>query len=173
MTTNANFRIFDSYETAVEAVHDLETAGVPADQIDIIGSASDPRFAVSGIGEDGGSWVGQGALIGGTVGGVVGTLAAIGSVALPGLGPVVAGGWLPATAACAGIGALAGAAVGGLVQVFGPGRQHHLAAMRLQRGATMVQLTGAAVRHVGLLGVLDGAAGPRGTDGGSRRDPSF
>jgi hypothetical protein len=45
------------------------------------------------------------------VGGTAGLLAGLGMLAIPGLGPVVAAGWLAATA----VGAVAGGATGGLV----------------------------------------------------------
>src|ERR1700752_2442303 len=54
---------------------------------------------------------GKGAGIGAGVGGAAGLLAGLGLLAIPGLGPVVAAGWLAATA----VGAAAGAATGGIV----------------------------------------------------------
>ncbi len=54
---------------------------------------------------------GKGAGIGAGLGRAAGLLAGLGLLAIPGLGPVVAAGWLAATA----VGAAAGAATGGLV----------------------------------------------------------
>ena len=63
--------------------------------------------------------VGEGATTGAEVGAVLGAagglLAGLGIIAIPGLGPVVAGGWLFATAIGAVAGAGVGAATGGLV----------------------------------------------------------
>jgi hypothetical protein len=53
---------------------------------------------------------GKGAGIGAGLGGAADLLAGLGLLAIPGLGPVVAAGWLTATA----VGAAAGAATGGL-----------------------------------------------------------
>ncbi|RYY05935.1 MAG: hypothetical protein EON55_24610, partial [Alphaproteobacteria bacterium] len=52
---------------------------------------------------------------GALLGGAGGLLAGLGLLAIPGLGPIVAAGWLAATAVGAGIGAAGGAATGGLV----------------------------------------------------------
>src|SRR5207344_1400083 len=54
---------------------------------------------------------GAGAGVGAAVGGTAGLLAGLGLMAIPGVGPVVAAGWLVATT----VGAAAGAATGGLI----------------------------------------------------------
>ena len=58
---------------------------------------------------------GKGAATGGLLGGGAGLLAGLGMLAIPGLGPVVAAGWLASTAVGAAIGAAAGGATGGLL----------------------------------------------------------
>jgi hypothetical protein len=58
---------------------------------------------------------GTGAAAGAAVGGGVGLLAGLGMLAIPGVGPVVAAGWLIATAVGAIAGAAAGGATGGLI----------------------------------------------------------
>jgi hypothetical protein len=60
---------------------------------------------------DGANGAKSGAGIGAGLGGATGLLTGLGLLAIPGVGPVVAAGWLVATA----IGAAAGAATGGLV----------------------------------------------------------
>ncbi len=57
----------------------------------------------------------SGASTGAVLGGLGGLLAGLGLLAIPGLGPVVAAGWLVTTVAGAGIGAAGGAATGGIV----------------------------------------------------------
>ena len=59
----------------------------------------------------------QGAVAGSVLGGGIGLLAGIGALAIPGVGPVVAAGWLVATLAGAGVGAGAGGLVGALTGV--------------------------------------------------------
>jgi len=56
-----------------------------------------------------------GAVAGGAVGGTIGLLAGIGSLAIPGVGPLIAAGPIMATLAGLGSGALAGGVVGALV----------------------------------------------------------
>lgn len=59
--------------------------------------------------------VSRGATTGALFGGAGGLLAGLGLLAIPVLGPVVAAGWLLATATGAGIGAAGGAATGGII----------------------------------------------------------
>jgi hypothetical protein len=56
-----------------------------------------------------------GAIGGGIAGGVLGLLAGVGALAIPGIGPIIAGGALASTLAGAGIGAAAGGLLGALV----------------------------------------------------------
>lgn len=99
--------LFDSYAAASEAVSSLEASGIPHSDISIVASNHDERLdaRASEAGHD----AGKGASAGAVVGGAGGLMAGLGLLAIPGLGPVVAAGWLASTA----IGALAGAAVGG------------------------------------------------------------
>jgi hypothetical protein len=60
---------------------------------------------------------GAGAGVGAAVGGTAGLLTGLGLMAIPGVGPVVAAGWLVATAAGALTGAAAGGLIGALTQV--------------------------------------------------------
>jgi hypothetical protein len=105
--------LFDSYADAAAAVDDLETAGIPHKDISIV--ANDPARRTSERGDKAGEDAGKGAGIGAAVGGVGGLLAGIGLLAIPGLGPVVAAGWLASTVVGAVGGAVVGGAAGGLV----------------------------------------------------------
>ncbi|MET3889083.1 hypothetical protein ABIE41_000159 [Bosea sp. OAE506] len=96
-------RSYGDYETARSAVERLEEAGISSSNVSIVGR--------NGGGETNAE---EGAGIGASVGGAAGLLAGLGMLAIPGIGPVVAAGWLAATAA----GAVAGAAAGGLVGSF-------------------------------------------------------
>jgi len=113
-------RLFDDYADATTAVRDLEGLGIRHDDISIVANNAHGRHAVDGRGsvddgvnEDGD--VSRGTSTGALLGGAGGLLAGLGLLAIPGLGPIVAAGWLAATAAGAGIGAAGGAATGGLV----------------------------------------------------------
>jgi hypothetical protein len=111
-------RLYDNYTNAQQAVQRLEAAGVPHSDISIVANNSDSWFSGDkkvdrdrdGV-DDRAEGAGTGAGIGAGVGGAAGLLAGLGLLAIPGLGPVVAAGWLAATA----VGAAAGAATGGVV----------------------------------------------------------
>ena len=106
-------RLYDNHNDAQQAVRRLEAAGVPHSDISIVANNSDSWFNTDkkvdrdrdGV-DDRAEGAGKGAGIGAGVGGTAGLLAGLGLLAIPGLGPVVAAGWLAATA----VGAAAGAA---------------------------------------------------------------
>ena len=58
---------------------------------------------------------GDGAMTGGVLGAGAGLLAGLGMLAVPGLGPIVAAGWLAATATGAAAGAVTGGVIGGIL----------------------------------------------------------
>lgn len=106
--------LYDSYEDAKSAVKALEDAGVPSDNISIVTNRSN-GVDVEGQGTYAAEGAGTGAGVGAVAGGAGGLLTGLGLLAIPGLGPVVAAGWLAAAAAGAVAGAVAGGAVGGIV----------------------------------------------------------
>ncbi|MDR9776870.1 general stress protein [Rhizobium hidalgonense] len=104
--------LFDDYTDASSAVSALEAAGVPSNDISIVSNNADHRH---GEHSNAGEGAGAGAGIGAVVGGAGGLLTGLGLMAIPGVGPVVAAGWLAATAAGAAAGAVAGGATGGII----------------------------------------------------------
>ena len=116
--------MFHDRAHAEMAINELRDAGFSADTV---GVAMRDRTAQNELIEDTGSKAAEGAttgaLGGGLLGGVVGFLVGVGALAIPGIGPVVAGGMLASAlgiaggtaAAGAGIGAAAGGLVGALV----------------------------------------------------------
>lgn len=130
-------RLFDNYADAESAVRDLEAMGVPHSDISIVandsggsrsttigGAVNNAANTTAEAGHETAQAVGhsddqgdvsRGASTGALLGGAGGLLAGLGLLAIPGLGPVVAAGWLLSTAAGAGIGALGGAATGSVV----------------------------------------------------------
>ncbi|MDP9839931.1 hypothetical protein J2T09_004711 [Neorhizobium huautlense] len=106
--------LYDSYDDARSAVKALEDAGVPSDHISII-SNKDGKEDIEGQGNNAAEGAGTGAGVGAVAGGAGGLLTGLGMMAIPGVGPVVAAGWLAATAVGAVAGAVAGGAVGGIV----------------------------------------------------------
>ena len=108
--------LFDSYADARRAVQDLEAAGVRHRDVSIVASNAHGEHDTLGRNADeAADDAGKGARVGATVGGVGGLLAGLGLLAIPGLGPIVAAGWLASTLAGAAGGALLGGATGGLV----------------------------------------------------------
>ncbi|WP_421998121.1 general stress protein [Reyranella sp.] len=132
-------RVYDSYAQARATVDDLERAGVPASDISIVANkyVSAEYADVEDVSTTGAA-AGTGAGIGTAVGGGAGLLAGLGLLAIPGLGPVVAAGWLAATA----VGAVAGAATGGIVgALVGAGMEPDEAQVyseAIRRGGTLV-----------------------------------
>ena len=111
-------RLYDNYSDAQKAVKALEGAGVAHSDISIVANNSDNWYTGGakvdrdrdGV-DDRAEGAGKGAGVGAGLGGAAGLLAGLGLLAIPGLGPVVAAGWLAATV----VGAAAGAATGGIV----------------------------------------------------------
>ena len=102
--------LFDTYDAATEAVRELEAAGIPHSAISIVANNAENRWSPT-AGTSSTSGAAAGASVGAALGGGAGLLAGLGLLAIPGLGPVVAAGWLAATA----VGAVAGGTAGGLV----------------------------------------------------------
>ena len=107
MTTTVS-RLYDTYPAAQRAVSELEAAGLSHSDISIVANNSDNWHGRDEKAADGAK---TGAGIGAGLGGAAGLLTGLGLLAIPGVGPVVAAGWLVATA----VGVAAGAATGGLV----------------------------------------------------------
>lgn len=131
--------LFDDYSDARAAVSALETMGIPSDDISIVSNNVDDRHVGDTNAAEG---AGAGAGIGAAVGGVGGLLTGLGVMAIPGVGPVVAAGWLAATAAGAAAGAVAGGAAGGIIGAMtesGVPEEHaHVYAEGVRRGGTLV-----------------------------------
>jgi len=131
--------LFDDYSDARAAVNALEARGIPSDDISIVSHNVDERQTGDTNAAEG---AGTGAGIGAAVGGVGGLLTGLGLMAIPGVGPVVAAGWLAATAAGAAAGAVAGGAAGGIIGAMtesGVPEEHaHVYAEGVRRGGTLV-----------------------------------
>jgi hypothetical protein len=76
--------------------------------------------------------------VGAAAGGVVGLLTGLGLLAIPGVGPVVAAGWLVATAAGAAVGGTAGGIVGALTHAGTSEEDAYVYAEGVRRGGTLV-----------------------------------
>jgi hypothetical protein len=142
-------RLYDNHEDARAAVRALEDAGVPHGDISILASNADnwyspdrkvdtyPDRDLDGR-DDRAEAAGAGAGIGATVGGAAGLLAGLGIMAIPGVGPVVAAGWLVATLAGAAAGGATGGVVGALTQAGVGKDEADIYAEGLRRGGAVV-----------------------------------
>jgi len=140
-------RSYDSYEVAHAVVGQLEAAGVNSSDISIVGR--------NGKADD--SNAGEGAGIGAAVGGAAGLLAGIGMLAIPGIGPVVAAGWLASTAAGAAVGGAAGGIVGALTSAGHSEEDANYYAETVRRGGTVVSVRAADEQVPAIEAILDGA----------------
>jgi len=136
--------MYDRYEDAQKVVHDLEASGIPTSEISMIanaegrGTAGDASAGTGDRAADASNAGGTGALAGTALGGGLGLAAGLGALAIPGVGPVVAAGWLIATLTGAGIGAAAGGVVGSLTGAGVSRDEAHVYAEGLRSGGTLV-----------------------------------
>lgn len=127
-------RLFDDKADAEQAVRELEGFDIPHSDLSLTrtptaadedhfrsddslqrGRMRDTVDAVDAPNPNHDGDISRGASTGAVLGGVGGLLAGIGLLAIPGLGPVVAAGWLASTAVGAGLGAAGGGATGTIV----------------------------------------------------------
>lgn len=130
--------MFDTYATAADTVRKLEAAGVAHSDISIVSNDETHRQYHDHAGSEAGTGAGTGASLGTLLGGGAGLLAGLGMLAIPGLGPVVAAGWLAATLVGAGVGAAAGGLVGSLTGAGISQEDAHIYAEGVRRGGTLV-----------------------------------
>ena len=158
-------RLYDDYADAQRAVTGLEAAGVPHSDISIVANNSDNWYGADrkvdrdadGV-DDRAEGAGKGAGIGAGVGGAAGLLAGLGLLAIPGIGPVVAAGWLVSTAAGAVAGAATGGVVGALTQAGVSEDEAPLYAEGVRRGGTLVSARVADADRGRLESILDQSA---------------
>ena len=141
-------RLYDDYDTAARAVEELERAGLPHSDVSIVASNAEGWYDRDRTTrrvdrdhdgtDDRAEGAAAGAGIGATLGGVAGLLAGLGLLAIPGIGPVVAAGWLASTAALAAAGGATGGLIGALTQSGVDEREAHAYAEGVRRGGTLV-----------------------------------
>jgi hypothetical protein len=157
--------LFDRYEDASTAVSKLEAGGIPHADISIVSNNEGDRHSglLKGDGhhvsddtrEKAKDGTGTGATLGTVVGGAAGLLAGLGLIAIPGVGPVVAAGWLVATLTGAGIGAAAGGLAGGLTGAGVSEKDAHAYGEGVRRGGTLVTVRADEVRGPMVMDILE------------------
>ena len=149
-------RIFDTYEHATQAVTELEGHGIPHSDISIVANNQSGSIPTNETATgEAGTGAGTGATLGTVLGGGAGLLAGLGMLAIPGVGPVVAAGWLIATAVGAGVGAGAGGLLGSLVGAGVSEDDAHVYAEGVRRGGTLVTARVDEGQRAAVEGVLD------------------
>ena len=141
MTTNTITGLFDIYADATQSVREIEAIGVPRGDLSVVANNIDDGYVATET-SNAGADAAVGAGVGAVLGGGAGVLAGLGLLAIPGVGPVVAAGWLVATAVGAVAGAGAGGATGGIIGSLtssGVSKEHaHIYAEGIRRGGTLV-----------------------------------
>jgi hypothetical protein len=162
-------RLYDSYSEASEAVANLEAAGVKHSDISILASNADnwysadrrpdtfPDRDLDGK-DDRAEAASTGAGVGATVGGAAGLLAGLGLMAIPGVGPVVAAGWLVATLTGAAAGGATGGIIGALTQTGVSKEDADVYAEGLRRGGAVVSARVADADAPRLQAIMDHSA---------------
>lgn len=127
--------LYDDLEQARAAVEALEDAEFSSNEVSLVARAEDGTVSTESMNESGAV---TGAGIGGAAGAGAGILAALGMLAIPGIGPVVAAGVLATTIVTATGGAVAGGLVGALVDYGVDGEDADVYAEGIRRGSSLV-----------------------------------
>lgn len=115
--------LYNDVPTAERGIRRFHEAGYAPERIGIVSRDPEAKDVAKDTGAKAAGGAATGAVAGGLLGGLTGLLVGIGALAIPGIGPVAAGGALASAlglgggtaAAGAGIGAAAGGVVGALV----------------------------------------------------------
>lgn len=105
-------RVYDDFATAERARESVRALGRTDVEVSVLGNeALRGHYRDTDTVPDDTTGAATGAGVGAVAGGGAGLLAGLGIIAIPGIGPLVAAGWLAATA----VGAVGGAVLGGAV----------------------------------------------------------
>ena len=131
--------MFDDFQSARNAVTALQEAGFTSSDVSLVASNADKRYA----NDKTSSGAATGAEVGGAVGAGAGILTALGVLAIPGLGPLVAAGVLATTLTTTAAGAVAGGLIGSLTDYGISETDAQLYAEGIRRGGTLVTVRAA------------------------------
>ena len=137
------FGAFRDMAAADRAINELKNAGFTREDISFVTKErGGENFPTNARGTTGAESKGAttGAVLGGLGGGALGWLLGVGALAIPGVGPIVAGGALATTIVGAAAGAVAGGLVGGLVGVGVPENEAREYERLVKEGAVLVSV---------------------------------
>jgi hypothetical protein len=145
-----SIRLYDTYGDAQRAVNALEAAGFTSSEVGLVSRYRDDETLAETT-----SGTATGAAAGAVIGGGTGLLAALGVIAIPGIGPLVAAGVLATTL----VGAAGGGAVGGLLGSltdYGVSEEDaHLYSEAVRRGSSLVTVRTEDSRAAKAEAILD------------------
>jgi hypothetical protein len=161
-------RLYNSHAEANAVVEALRKANVGERNISVLASNADewhrdqspatyPDKDLDGR-DDRAEAAGAGAGLGATVGGAVGALTGLGIMAIPGVGPIVAAGWLVATLAGAAAGGATGGIIGALTQAGATPEEAEIYAESLRRGGAVVSARIDEADRARITAIMDGSA---------------
>lgn len=144
--------LYYSRDEAEAAVRALKDAGYDMDQVSVIAKDADNiagTETTEEIGNKADEGAATGALTGGALGGITGLLVGLGTLAIPGIGPILLAGAeataIATTLAGAGIGAAAGGLIGALIGLGIPEEKAKIYSDRVGGGSFLVMVTGTGV----------------------------
>ncbi len=166
--------LFEKFEDAQAAVKDLANSGFTREEISLIANDKEGKYGqqfASDLGErhdedlrrdlredyrgsDQAS-AAKGAGIGAGLGGIAGLLVGLGTLLIPGIGPVLAAGPLVAVIAGAGAGAVAGGILGALAGAGVKEEDANLFVEGLRRGGTLVVVSSQDLRAEEAANILN------------------
>ncbi|HET9039028.1 MAG TPA: general stress protein [Gemmatimonadales bacterium] len=157
--------MFTNRPDAEAAIRELKAAGFGEDRIGVaLQNRDEQRDLMETTGTEAAEGAAKGAVSGGVVGGLIGLL---GSLLIPGVGPIVVGGVLASTLTGAGIGAATGGVIGALVGLGVPEDDARHFDEGLRSGRTLVTVD-AGSRTGEALAILDRHGMDFGPSGASR-----
>lgn len=144
--------VFSHRRDAEQALHELKQSGFPMDRVSVIAQNTDRDDEIAGtpvqekVGNKADEGATTGAISGGVLGGLGGLLVGLGTLAIPGIGPIMLAGatatTLATTLAGAGIGAVAGGLLGALIGLGIPEERARVYEDRVRRGHYLVIIDG-------------------------------
>jgi hypothetical protein len=151
--------VFSHRRDAEEALHELRDSGFAMDRVSVVAQNTDVPNDIAGaevrekVGDKADEGAKAGAVTGGALGGLTGLLVGLGTLAIPGIGPIMLAGAtataLATTLAGVGIGAAAGSLLGGLIGLGIPEERARVYSDRVERGHYLVILDGTEAEIAG------------------------
>jgi len=144
--------LFPRRSDAESAIRELKNAGFSDERIGVaLQDPTEQRDVLESAGSNAAEGAAAGALSGGLVGGLIGLL---GSLLIPGIGPIVVGGLLASTLTGAGVGAATGGIIGALMGMGVPQADAEHFDRGIRSGRTLVTVDAGARTDEALL-ILD------------------